>query len=158
MRIGFGYDIHKLVPGGSLVLGGVEIPFNKGLLGHSDADVLIHAVCDSILGAAGQGDLGEHFPDSDSRYKDISSMSLLSKIKNNILDKKKWDIVNIDVTVVMEEPNLSKYKLDISKNIANCLKIDIESINIKATTNEGIGEVGNNDAVISFCTVLIEKS
>ena len=133
MRIGSGYDVHKLVEGRKLILGGVEIPFEKGLLGHSDADVLTHAVMDALLGAAALGDIGRHFPDNDNQYKDISSMKLLYEVLC-LLKKEKYSIINIDATVIAQKPKLAKYMQAMEQNIANILEIDKHSVNVKATT------------------------
>ena len=157
MKVGFGYDVHKLVEGRKLILGGVHIPFNKGLLGHSDADALIHAIIDSLLGAANLGDIGTHFPDNDNRYKDISSGVLLEDTKG-LLNKSKFKIVNIDATVVLEEPNLSSYITGMKEIIADKLDIDNAQISIKATRDEGMGFVGNGEGIKVFAVCLIEES
>lgn len=153
-RNGIGYDIHPLAEGRTLVLGGVEIPCEKGLVGHSDADVLVHAVCDAILGALGKGDIGEHFPDTDQKYKGISSMILLGEV-NNLLREEGYTINNIDTIIQAEEPNLKKYKADMRANIAVELSIDESAVNIKATTMEGLGPVGNKNAIAAFASVLL---
>lgn len=154
MRIGIGYDIHKLVNNRKLVLGGKLIKFEKGLLGHSDADVVVHAVCDALLGAAGLGDIGMHFPDSDPAYKDICSMELLAKICA-ILKNKGYAIVNIDLTVFAEKPGLSPYKSEMEANIALTAGIDKGFVNVKATTTEGLGAIGNGEGIAAMCIVLI---
>ena len=152
-----GYDIHRLVPDRKLVLGGEEIPYIKGLVGYSDADVLLHALCDAILGALGLGDIGEHFPNTDPKYKDISSMELLKEV-GTLLDKKSHSVNNIDITLVMEEPRLSPFKERMRQNIASVLKMDVDDINIKATTNEGVGSIGRVEAIAAFAVVTLESN
>lgn len=156
MRIGIGYDIHNLINRRRLIIGGVEIPYKKGLLGHSDGDVLIHSIIDAILGAAGLGDIGEYFPDSDKKYKDISSLYLLEETYK-ILRKKKFKINNIDSIIIAEEPKLYKHKDIMRKKISDVLKISKEKINIKAKTNEGQGLVGKGKAIVSISFVSILK-
>ncbi len=156
MKVGFGYDVHRLKIGEALILGGEKIVYEKGLVGHSDADVVIHAVMDALLGASGQGDIGVHFPDSDPGFKDISSLYLLEKVKK-LLDKKMFTVSNIDLTVVIEKPKLSVYYDKMKKNIAVVLKIPKDNINIKATTNEGIGFIGQEEGIATFCVALLEK-
>ena len=155
-QIGLGYDVHKLVPNKKLILGGVEIPFRLGLLGHSDADCLIHAIIDSILGAINKGDIGQIFPDSDQKYKNISSLKLLAHT-NKILSETNFLINNIDSNISMQEPKLNKYISDMKKNIAECLKIKQEKISIKATTEEGLGFTGKNLGVACQAICLIQK-
>ncbi len=157
MKIGFGYDVHKLVEGRPLILGGVHIPFKKGLLGHSDADALIHAIIDSLLGAANLGDIGTHFPDTDKEYEDISSVILLEKTKA-LLDEEEYVAVNIDATVVLEKPKLSVYITDMKEIIADKLDIESTQISIKATREEGMGFVGNGEGIKVFAVCLIEES
>lgn len=157
MRIGIGYDAHRLVEGRPLVLGGVEIPFERGLLGHSDADVLVHAVCDALLGAAGEGDLGRHFPDSDPEYKGISSLKLLGKVADLLKDKG-YGVGNLDVTVVCQRPKLKDYLASMIENISRTLQTAENRINIKATTTEGMGFAGKEEGIASYCTALIEKA
>lgn len=140
-RVGIGYDVHKLVPERKLILGGVEIPFEKGLLGHSDADVIAHAVMDSLLGAAGLGDIGRHFPDSDDKYKNISSLKLLREVKL-IIEKSNYIVSNIDGVIVAQKPRLSPYIDNMEQNMADALGIDKSRINIKATTEEWLGFTG----------------
>lgn len=154
MRIGFGYDVHKLVEGRELILGGVNIPYELGLLGHSDADVLIHAVMDALLGASGLGDIGKHFPDHDSKYKDISSIKLLTEV-NNLLQEKAFQVNNIDVTIVAERPRLAAFISKMIENIANCLGIEKELVNVKATTSEGLGFTGSGQGIACYavCTI-----
>ena len=157
MKIGFGYDVHKLVEGRPLILGGVHIPFKKGLLGHSDADALIHAIIDSLLGAASLGDIGTHFPDTDKEYEDISSVMLLEKTKS-LLDETEYVVANIDATVVLEKPKLSVYIADMKEIIADKLDIESNQISIKATREEGMGFVGNGEGIKAFAVCLIEES
>ncbi|MBU3220019.1 2-C-methyl-D-erythritol 2,4-cyclodiphosphate synthase [Clostridium algidicarnis] len=154
MRIGLGYDVHKLVEDRSLILGGVTIPNKYGLLGHSDADVLVHAIMDSILGAASLGDIGTHFPDNNLIYKDISSLSLLKKVYDLIL-KKGFSIGNIDATIIAEAPKLSPYIDEMRNNISSILGIDINQINIKATTEEGLGFTGSGEGMASQSICLL---
>jgi len=152
MRVGFGYDIHPLILERKLILGGEVIPYQKGLDGHSDADVLIHSLIDALLGAAGEGDIGQHFPDNDERYKDISSLKLLENTYE-ILKRKKLIINNIDVSLVLEEPRIAPFTLSMKNNIAQVLKISSEKVNIKATTNEKMGFIGRKEGVASYCVV-----
>lgn len=154
MRIGMGYDIHRLVSGRRLILGGVEIPFEKGLLGHSDADVLLHAVCDALFGAAGLGDIGEHFPDTDPAYKGISSMKLLARTYEMV--KAGFSVVNLDAVVFAEAPKLSPYKLEMRKNIAGIVEIEPACVNIKATTSEGLGMIGKGEGIGAMCVALLD--
>ena len=155
MRIGFGYDVHPLILGRKLILGGEVIPYQKGLDGYSDADVLIHSLIDALLGAAGEGDIGQHFPDNDEQYKDISSLKLLENIYG-ILRKKKLTINNIDVSVVLEEPRIAPFIMSMKNNIAQVLKISSEKVNIKAKTNEKMGFIGRKEGIISYCVVSLE--
>lgn len=154
MRVGIGYDVHRLVSGRKLVLGGVTIPFDRGLLGHSDADVLIHAVCDALLGAAGLGDIGEHFPDSDPQYKDRSSLFFLARI-HEMLAEKRLTVKHVDCIVMAEEPRLSPYREAMIVAIAETLQLDPGHVNIKATTTEGLGFIGNREGIGAMCTALI---
>ena len=156
MRYGLGYDIHRLVKGRKLFLGGVQIPFPQGLLGHSDADVLLHAVCDAMLGAAGERDIGYHFPTTDNAYKGISSLELLRQTLC-IIKKKKYQPTNIDVVVLAEAPKIGKYVEQIKKNIAGVLKIQKNCIGIKATTNEGVGLIGKGQAIAAMAIVCLKK-
>lgn len=156
LRIGIGYDVHRLVKGRKLFLGGMQIPYHKGLLGHSDADVLIHAICDALLGAAGCGDIGMHFPDSDSKYKDISSLKLLKKVVAR-LKKLRYSINNIDAIIVAERPSLSALKAKISKNIAKELKMSAQKVSVKATSHEGLGPIGKGQAISAYAIALIKK-
>jgi len=157
MRIGHGYDIHRLTKGRNLVLGGVRIPFERGLLGHSDADVLLHAVCDALLGAAGLGDIGMHFPDTDSRFKDASSITLLKSTVDMIRDKG-FEIVNIDTTIFAELPKLTPYREAIKQSISDALSVSRDRINIKATTMEGMGAIGNGEGIGAACVALLESA
>lgn len=156
LRSGFGYDSHKFAAGRKLLLGGVEIPFDKGLQGHSDADALIHAICDALLGAAGAGDIGRHFPDTDPSYKDISSIILLGQVKE-LIEAKGVVICNVDATVIMEKPKLAPYAKAMVKNIAHALNIAETAVNIKAKTNEGMGFVGRNEGVAVFAVAALKE-
>ena len=155
-RVGFGFDVHKIVPGRKLVLGGVEIPHDKGLLGHSDADVLLHAICDAMLGAAALGDIGKHFPDTDPRFKDISSMELLKHV-HSLIENNGYTIGNIDSTVVLEHPKIAPYIEGMRKRIAETLYILQEQISIKATTNEGMGFIGAREGAVAYAVISINK-
>ncbi len=154
MRIGMGYDVHRLVSGRKLVLGGVEIPFEKGLLGHSDADVLVHALCDALLGAAGMGDIGDHFPDNDPAFKDIYSIKLLEQTWH-MLKNEGFSLMNIDATILAQAPKLSPYKTAMKNTIAKAIEVGDELINIKASTTEGLGMIGKGEGIGAMCTVLI---
>ncbi len=154
IKIGSGYDVHRLVPGRKLIIGGVDIDFNRGLLGHSDADVLIHAVCDAILGAAGLGDIGEHFPDTDSEYKGISSMILLEKC-GALMKEQGLQISNMDCIVFAQVPKMSPHKKKMEKKIAGALKIHSSLVNVKATTTERLGFVGKEQGIAAQCTLLV---
>jgi len=155
MRVGIGYDIHRLVEERKLVIGGVEIPFEKGLLGHSDADVLVHSICDALLGAMELGDIGKHFPDTDEKYKGISSMELLKEVVEKI-KKGKFEIVNIDANIIAEKPKLLPYIEEMKKNLRKILGKNV-SVNIKARTNEGLGEIGRGEAIASQAIVLLKS-
>ena len=155
MRVGIGYDIHRLVKGRKLIIGGVEIPFEKGLLGHSDADVLVHSICDALLGAMGLGDIGKHFPDTDEKYKGISSMKLLKEVMEKI-KKGNFKIVNIDTNIIAEKPRLLPYIEEMKKNLRKILGKYV-SVNIKARTNEGLGEIGRGEAIASQAIVLLKS-
>jgi len=157
IRIGIGYDIHRLVCGRKLFIGGVRIPFKSGLLGHSDGDVLLHAVCDALLGASALGDIGKYFPDTDPKYKDISSIKLLKKV-NNLIKKDNLAINNIDTIIIAEEPKILLFQDKIKQSIAAALKVKKGSISIKAKTNEGLGVIGNKKAIACYAVVtLISK-
>lgn len=157
MRIGLGYDVHRLVEGRRLILGGVEIPWKKGLLGHSDADVLTHALCDALLGAAALGDIGQHFPDHDPRYKDAESLLLLERVKA-LLSEAGFSIVNVDAIIVAEKPRLAPYIKDMCANIARVLELPAGQINVKATTTEGLGPEGRGESISAQAAVLIQES
>ena len=156
MRVGLGYDVHKLVTGRKLILGGVEIQHDLGLLGHSDADVLLHAIKDAILGAAALGDIGRHFPDTDEAYKGISSMVLLSKVKDLIF-KEGYKVNNIDATIAAQQPKIAPYIKAMNENIAQTLKIEASQVNVKATTTEGLGFVGNKEGIAAYAIVSLIK-
>ncbi|MDP8264116.1 MAG: 2-C-methyl-D-erythritol 2,4-cyclodiphosphate synthase [Candidatus Aceula lacicola] len=154
-RIGIGYDLHRLTEGRKLVLGGLEIPFKKGLVGHSDADVLTHAICDALLGAIGKGDIGEHFPDTDDEYKGISSMILLDKVKN-LVDGQNLKIANLDTIIIADEPNLKPFKAKIKLSLAQALNLAEEQVSVKAKTTEGLGfGSGNQEAIAAHAVVLL---
>ena len=155
MRVGMGYDVHRLVEGRKLILGGVEIPYEKGLLGHSDADVLIHAIMDALLGAAALGDIGKHFPDTDPQYKGISSVELLKHVAK-LLDENNYVIENIDATVIAQRPKLRPYMEEMTKNIAGALGIEENRLNLKATTEEGLGFTGTGEGMASqaICSLM----
>ena len=153
-KVGHGYDVHRLVEGRRLVLGGVEIKYEKGLLGHSDADVLCHAVADALLGAAGERDIGYHFPDSDEKYRGISSLVILGKV-SDILKERGAEISNVDATLVMQAPKVAPYIAKMRKNIAAALKIDVDSVNVKATTEEGLGFTGRGEGVAAHAVCLV---
>lgn len=154
MRIGQGYDAHKLAEGKDLILGGVKIPYEKGLLGYSDADVLIHAVMDALLGAAALGDIGEHFPDTDPQYKGISSIELLKKV-GDLLEEEGYVIENIDATVIAQKPKLLDYRPQMKENIANALNLPVNKVNVKATTEEGMGFTGSGEGISSQAITLL---
>ena len=155
MRIGMGYDVHKLVSERKLILGGVEIPYEKGLLGHSDADVLVHAIMDALLGAAALGDIGKHFPDTDQAYKDADSMELLGEV-GALIDRENMLIGNIDATVIAQKPKLSPYIYQMRQNVAKVLGVDINQVNIKATTEEGLGFTGSGEGISAQAICLLE--
>jgi 2-C-methyl-D-erythritol 2,4-cyclodiphosphate synthase len=157
IRTGLGYDIHRLVENRKLFLGGVEIPSEKGSLGHSDADVLLHAICDALLGAAALGDIGKHFPDNNIKYKDISSLKLLDEVRL-LLEMKNSIVINIDSTIVLERPKIGKYVDEMRKNIAEHLKISLSQVSIKATTSEGLGPIGNYEGISAYAIALIEAN
>lgn len=148
MRVGMGYDVHRLVEDRKLIMGGVTIPYEKGLLGHSDADVLLHAIMDALLGAAALGDIGKHFPDSDEKYKGISSLELLKHV-GKLLDENNYIIENIDATIIAQKPKMRPYIDQMRQNIADTLKLDINQVNVKATTEEGLGFTGNGEGISS---------
>ena len=156
MRIGHGYDVHKLVENKPLILGGVNIPYEKGLLGHSDADVLLHAISDSLLGAAAMGDIGKLFPDNDPQYKGADSLELLKQVYNH-LQEKGYHLVNLDATVLAQKPKLRPYIDTMRENIASALGVDADFISIKATTEEGLGFTGEGKGIAAHCVCLISK-
>lgn len=156
MRVGLGYDVHRLTEGRDLILGGVKIPYEKGLLGHSDADVLVHAIMDALLGAAALGDIGKHFPDSDERYKGISSILLLEHV-GKLLDEHLYVIENIDATIIAQRPKMLPHIETMRKNIAQALNVEVDQINVKATTEEGLGFTGNGEGISSQAICAIEK-
>lgn len=156
MRIGMGYDVHRLSEGRRLIIGGVEIPYEKGLLGHSDADVLVHAVMDALLGAAALGDIGKHFPDTAGEFKDISSMELLRRV-GELLDENLYVVENIDATIIAQKPKMAPYIETMRQNIADVLKIEKEQVNIKATTEEGLGFTGSGEGISSHAVCALEK-
>jgi len=157
MRVGFGYDVHPFVSGRPLILGGIKIPYLFGLKGHSDADVLVHAICDALLGAVAEGDIGRHFPDTDAQYRDIQSTILLKKVLTKVREKG-FRPVNIDATVVAQKPKLSEIIPRMVKEIANVLEIEAERVNVKATTTEGLGFTGREEGIAAYAVALVEKS
>ena len=156
MRIGHGYDVHRLVECRDLILGGVQIPYEKGLLGHSDADVLTHAVMDALLGAAGLGDIGKHFPDTDPAYKGANSLALL-EIVGRLIKEKGYFVSNVDVTMIAQKPKLAPYILQMKENISKVLGVDPDCINIKATTEEHLGFTGDGSGMACHAVCLLEK-
>jgi len=156
MRIGTGYDVHRLVEDRALILGGVVIPYEKGLLGHSDADVLLHAIMDALLGAAALGDIGKHFPDSNEKYKGVSSMELLKEVKR-MLDEELFIVENIDATIIAQRPKMAPYLQEMRGNIAGVLQIDVSQVNVKATTEEGLGFTGEGLGIASQAVCLLEN-
>ena len=156
MRIGMGYDVHKLVEGRKLILGGVEIPYEKGLLGHSDADVLLHAVMDAMLGAAALGDIGKHFPDTDPEFEGISSLKLLKRAAATVR-KNGYTVGNIDATIIAQRPKMAPYIEQMRHNIAKALGTDVENINVKATTEEGLGFTGSGGGISANAVCLLER-
>lgn len=156
-RVGHGYDVHKLTDNRKLILGGVEIPYEKGLLGHSDADVLVHAVCDALLGAAALGDIGKHFPDTDARYKNADSIALLRHVCS-LLSENNFRICNIDATVIAQRPKISRYIENMRENIAVACNIGVSDVSVKATTEEGLGFTGTGEGIASHCVAMICKT
>ncbi len=156
MRIGIGYDVHRLVEGRKLIIGGVEIPYEKGLLGHSDADVLTHTIMDALLGAAGLGDLGTHFPDTLEEFKDSDSMVLLKKVRE-MLKAKSYKIINIDAVIIAQEPKMNPHLPLMKERLAKVLHLTVDDINLKATTEEGLGFTGTKEGMASQAVVLIDK-
>jgi len=155
-RIGIGYDIHRLSENRSLFIGGIEIPYIKGLLGHSDGDVLLHAICDALLGAASAGDIGEHFPDTDPKYGGISSAELLKTV-SDLIKGQGFTLNNLDAVIIAQEPGLSPFKKAMQQRIANILGVDELLINVKAKTNNGLGELGEGKAIASYAVVIISR-
>ena len=156
MRVGLGYDVHRLVPDRALILGGVEIPYEKGLLGHSDADVLLHAIMDAMLGAAAMGDIGKHFPDTDPKYEGASSLELLKRV-GELLEEELYVVENIDATIIAQKPKMAPHIPKMRENIAKTLGLELDQINIKATTEEGLGFTGKGEGVSSQAICCIEK-
>ncbi|MDY5979982.1 MAG: 2-C-methyl-D-erythritol 2,4-cyclodiphosphate synthase [Fusobacterium mortiferum] len=156
LRIGNGYDVHKLVEGRTLILGGVEIPHTKGVLGHSDGDVLIHAIMDAMLGALALGDIGQHFPDTDMKYENIDSTILLTRVKELIAERG-YRVINLDSIIVLQKPKVKPYIEAMRKRVAEILEIDIEQVSVKATTEEKLGFTGDESGVKSYCVILLEK-
>ena len=156
MRIGIGYDVHKLVEDRKLILGGIKIPYDKGLLGHSDADVLAHAVMDALLGAAALGDIGKHFPDTDKTFKGISSIELMKEVAE-ILKDNGYKVGNVDATVIAQNPKLAPYITDMRKNMARALEIDLDRMSVKATTTEKLGFAGRGEGIAAEAAVLVHK-
>ncbi|MBR3723041.1 MAG: 2-C-methyl-D-erythritol 2,4-cyclodiphosphate synthase [Selenomonadaceae bacterium] len=155
MRIGMGYDVHRLVENRDLILGGVKIPHKTGLLGHSDADVLLHAIADALLGAAALGDIGRHFPDTDEKYKGADSLKLLGKVAE-LIGEKGYGVGNVDATIVAEKPKLAPYIDEMRKNIANVLNVTVYNVNVKATTEEKLGFTGSEEGIGAYAVALIE--
>ena len=156
IRIGHGYDVHAFSDDRKCIIGGVKIPYEKGLLGHSDADVLLHAISDSLLGAAALGDIGKHFPDSDPEFKGADSLVLLEKV-NQLLEQKGYKVVNVDATVIAQAPKLAPYIIEMRENIAKALKTDVDFISVKATTEEKLGFTGRKEGISAHSVCLIEK-
>jgi 2-C-methyl-D-erythritol 2,4-cyclodiphosphate synthase len=156
MRVGIGYDSHRLVERGRLIIGGVEIAHTKGLMGHSDADVLLHAICDALLGALGEGDIGRHFPDTDPAYKGISSIKLLQKAYA-MAGEQGFEVNNVDSTVILERPKLMGSMRDMAVNISKTLHISVDRVNVKAKTNEGMGFIGRDEGIAAFAVVTIRE-
>ena len=157
MRVGFGYDVHAFVSGRPLILGGIQIPYLFGLKGHSDADVLIHAICDALLGAIAEGDIGRHFPDTDPQYRDIKSTLLLKKVLAKMREKG-FHPINIDATIVAQKPKLSDNIPKMVREIANVLEIEAERVNVKATTTEGLGFTGREEGIAAYAVALVEEN
>ena len=157
MRIGNGFDVHVLVPGRKLILGGVEISWHLGLEGHSDADVVLHAICDACLGAAAMGDIGNHFPPDDNLFKDIDSRRLVRKV-SDMLHEENWNICNLDCIIIAQKPRIAPYVQDMRENIASDLAISLEQVNVKATTTEGLGYIGQQQGIAAQAVVLIESA
>ncbi len=156
MRIGIGIDVHKLVESRKLIIGGVKLPYHKGLLGHSDADVLLHAISDALLGAAALGDIGKHFPDTDPAFKGADSLVLLKHVAK-LLEKHGYKPINVDSMLLLEAPKVAPHIIDMRKNISRCLNIDMDAVSVKATTNEKLGYVGSGDGAVAHAVCLIDK-
>jgi 2-C-methyl-D-erythritol 2,4-cyclodiphosphate synthase len=157
IRIGHGYDVHKLVEGRKLILGGVEIPYERGLLGHSDADVLVHAIMDALFGAAAMGDIGRAFPDNDPAYEGIDSMILLSRTRE-MLEERGWQVGNVDATVIAQRPKLMSYIPEMTRRIAQVLQVDVEQVNVKATTEEKLGFTGRGEGISAHAVAIIAQN
>jgi len=157
MRVGFGFDVHQLQEGLDFWLGGIIVPHTKGGLGHSDADVLVHTICDALLGAANLGDIGKHFPDTDSKYKGIDSKILLSSVMK-LIREKGYELGNVDSTICLQKPKIGSYIPEMQKVLASCMKVDVDLISIKATTTEKLSFVGREEGVSAYATVLIQKN
>ena len=155
MRIGQGYDVHRLCENRQLIIGGVNIPYEKGLLGHSDADVLLHAIADALLGAAALGDIGKHFPDTDERYKGANSLELLAAVAS-LLKKENYSIINVDATIIAQKPKMSPFISEMRENIAKALGTDLNNISVKATTEEGLGFTGKGEGISALAVCLID--
>lgn len=156
LRIGIGHDLHPLTPDRPLVLGGVRVPYSRGLQGHSDGDVLSHAVVDALIGAAGMGDIGQWFPDSDERYRGADSLALLREV-TSVLAGNGWRVGNVDASIVAQQPSLAPYLGEMRKKLADALQIDVEDVNVKATSPEQVGSLGREEAIAAFATALIER-
>ena len=156
MRVGIGYDIHRLTLGRKLILGGIEIPYVKGLEGHSDADVFLHSLCDAMLGAAGSNDIGKHFPDTDPQFKGASSIGLLKQVLD-IVTKKGFKVNNVDTVIIAEEPKIAPFMENMREKVSLVLKLDKEKINIKASTSEGVGAIGRGEAIASYSVITLEE-
>jgi len=156
MRIGMGYDLHRFSDARKLILGGIEIPYVKGLEGHSDADVLVHAICDAILGALAENDIGKHFPDKDPKYRNISSMNLLKEVVSIVSDRN-FSVGNVDATLIMDEPKIEPFRERMQKSISESLSITTSQVNIKATTSEGVGTIGRGEAAAAYAIVLLAE-
>lgn len=156
IRIGFGYDVHRLVQGRPLILGGIQIPYLYGLQGHSDADVLLHAICDALLGAIGEGDIGRHFPDTDPQYRDIQSTLLLQRTMEKVKEKN-FHLLNVDATLVAQKPKLAEHLPKMLIRISKILNVETERVNVKATTEEGLGFTGRGEGIAAYAVVLLEK-
>jgi len=156
-RIGEGWDVHALVPGRKLILGGVEIPYNMGLLGHSDADVLLHAITDAVLGAAGLGDIGQHFPDTDERFRGVASSELIHHIVGLMRDEG-WTLGNLDITICAEQPRLAPHRLAMRSRVAELLEVPVTCVSVKAKTNEGVDAIGRGEAIAATAVVVLEAA